>query len=208
LAPPVTTFSVGPRAAFVVEPIMPTSESAQQSASNVVIRFLDRSSSFFLALGVVMVLESLCSIEWTFPYCTSQEDGPASAVFGMPFPYVRWGGVSSLEYDFIPLLYVLNNLALLALAWPLARRLLRSFDARWRSLRIALGSIGLALALVVLAGIAELTGYGLWQPTTSLNPYGPDGYFDLRPLRFTWLDLHYECTPSETWFPRREKKAE
>jgi hypothetical protein len=61
---------------------------------NVATKFLDRWSSFLLAFGVVMCLESLCTIEWSFPYCSSQEDGPAAAVFGLPFPYIRWAGAS------------------------------------------------------------------------------------------------------------------
>ena len=168
---------------------------------NVAAKFLDRWSSFLLAFGVVMCLESLCTIEWSFPYCSSQEDGPAAAVFGMPFPYIQWSGVSSLEYDFIPLVYVLNVLALLALAWPLTRLLLRFFVERRNGIRIVLGTIGLAVALVVLAGIAFLIGVGVWQPTASIRLYRQDTYFDLRPLRFTINDLHYECTPSHAWFP-------
>jgi hypothetical protein len=170
---------------------------------NVAAKFLDRSSSLLLALGIVICLEALYTIEWSFPYCSSQEDGPAAAVFGMPFPYIQWGSVSSLEYDFMPLVWALNVLALLALAWPLTRLLLTSFGERRSGIRIALGTIGFAPALVVLAGIAILVGVGLWQPTASIRLYGQDTYFDLRPLRFTMNDLHYECTPSRAWFPNR-----
>jgi hypothetical protein len=170
---------------------------------NVATRFLDRWSSLLLAFGVVMGLESLCTIEWSFPYCSSQEDGPAAAIFGMPFPYIRWAGASSLEYDFMPLVFALNVLALLALAWPLTGLLLRFFAETRRGIRTALGTIGLVLALVVLAGVAFLIGVGAWQPTASMRLYGQDTYFDLRPLRFTMNDLHYACTPSHAWFPNR-----
>jgi hypothetical protein len=170
---------------------------------NVATRFLDRWSSLLLAFGVVMCLESLYTIEWSFPYCSAQEDGPAAAVFGMPFPYIRWSGVASLEYEFVPLVYALNVLALLALAWPLTGLLLRSFGERRSGIRIAMGAIGLAFALVVSAGIAFLIGVGAWHPAASMRLYGQDTYFDLRPLRFTMMDLHYDCTPSEAWFPTR-----
>jgi hypothetical protein len=173
------------------------------SALNVAAKLLDRSSSFLLALGVVMCFGSFYTIEWSFPYCSSQEDGPAAAVFGMPFPYIRWAGASSLEYDFMPLVCALNVLALLALAWPLTRLLLRSFGERSRGMRIVLGIIGLALALVVSAGIAFAISVGAWQPTASIAPDGRDTYFDLRPVRLTMNDLHYECTPSQAWFPNR-----
>ena len=170
---------------------------------NVATKFLDRWSSFLLALGIVMCLEALCTIEWSFPSCSSQEDGPAAAVFGMPFPYIQWGGVSSLEYDFMPLVYALNVLALLALFWPSIRHLLGLFAERRSGIRTALGASGLALALVVSAGIVFLIGIGAWQPAAHVGLYGEDRYFDLRPLRFTLNDLHYECTPSQAWFPDR-----
>lgn len=167
---------------------------------NAAAKFLNHWSPFLLALGSVMCLESLYTIEWSFPYCLSEEDGPAAAVFGMPLPYIWWNGVSSLEYDFIPLLGALNVLALFALAWPLTRLLLRPFSERRSAIRIALGTIGLALALVVLIGVAFLIDVGALQPTVSIGLAGQDTYFDLRPLRFTINDLHYECTPSQAWF--------
>jgi hypothetical protein len=158
-------------------------------------RFLDRWCSFLLALGAAMCLEQLYTIEWTFPYCASQQDGPAAAVFGMPFPDIQWGGASSLEYDFMPLVYTLNVLALLVLVWPLTRLLLRSFGVRRSGIRTTLGAIGLAIALVMLAGIATLIGVGALRPTAAIRLYGQDTYFDLRPLRFRINDLHYACTP-------------
>jgi hypothetical protein len=169
----------------------------------VLTKLLDRGSSFLLALGLVMGLELMCTIEWTFPYCSLQDDGPAAAIFGLPFPYIRWSGVSSLVYEFMPWVYALNVLTLLVLAWPLTWLFLRTFGARRRRLRIALSTIGLALALIVSAGIAQLIVVGAWQPTASMRLYGQDTYYDPRPVRFTLMDLHYECTPSQTWFPNR-----
>lgn len=124
-------------------------------------------------------------------------------MFGLPFPYIQWGGVSSLEYDFMPLAYAFNILALLGLFWPLTRMLLRSFGGRWSGIRPALGAAGLVLALVVSAGVALLIDSGAWRPTAYISLYGQDMYFDLRPLRLTLNDLHYECTPSQAWFPHR-----
>ena len=167
------------------------------------IKFLDRWSSFLMAFGVVLCLEWLVTIEWSFPYCSSQEDGPAAAVFGMPFPYIRWGGVSSLEYDFMPLVYVFNALVPLAIFWPLMRVVLWSFGERRSGIRTTLGAIGLALALVVLADMTFLISIGAWRPTAYIGLYGQDTFFDLRPLRFTLNDLHYECTPSQAWSSRR-----
>ena len=49
----------------------------------------------------------------------------------------------------------------------------------------------------------DLVGIGEWRPTACLGLYGRDRYVDLRPVRFTVNDLHYECTPSPSWFPNR-----
>jgi uncharacterized membrane protein (GlpM family) len=171
-----------------------------------VTKFLDRWSPLLLALGIVMCLEQLCTIEWSFPYCSSQEDGPAAAVFGLPFPYIQWGSVSSLEYDFMPLAYALNVLVLLALLGPLTGVLLRLLGRGRSRVPAALGAVGLALALVVLAAVADLIGIGAWRPTTFIGLYGQDTYFNLRPVRFMLNDLHYACTPSEAWFPHADSK--
>lgn len=172
-------------------------------ALNAAAKFLNLWAALLLALGIVMCLQSLYTIEWSFPYCSSQTDGPASAVFGMPLPYIRWTGVSSEEYAFMPLVYVLNVLVLSALAWPLTRLLLRRLPEKRSSIRTGLGLTGFTLALVVTAGVAVLMSIGAWRPTSSLALYRGDTYFDLRPVRFTLNDLHYECTPSPTWFPNR-----
>ena len=165
--------------------------------------FLNRWAAVFLALGIVMCLVSLFTIEWSFPYCSSQADGPASAVFGMPLPYIQWTGVSSIEYEFMPPMYAMNILVLWALAWPLTRLLLQLLPKKRSSIRTGLGLTGLTLALIVTAGVTLLVGIGEWRPTACLGLYGRDRYVDLRPVRFTVNDLHYECTPSPSWFPNR-----
>lgn len=80
--------------------------------------FITRHPALLLTLGFVGWLEAIFTIEWSFPYCSSQEDGPESAVFGMPLPYIRWTGVSSLEYELMPLIWVLNIVILSAIAFP------------------------------------------------------------------------------------------
>jgi hypothetical protein len=83
----------------------------------------------------------------------------------------------------------------------MTRLLVWSLGERRSGIRIVLGAIGLALALVMLADIAFLIGVGAWQPTASIRLDGQDTYFDLRPLRFTMNDLYHECMPSQAWFP-------
>src|SRR5215213_2704272 len=83
------------------------------------LNFIIRYPAFPLTLGLVGWLEAIFTIEWSFPYCSSQEDGPASAVYGMPLPYIRWAGVSSMEYELMPLILILNLVILFAVAFPL-----------------------------------------------------------------------------------------
>ncbi|MGA3130425.1 MAG: hypothetical protein ABSD59_06470 [Terracidiphilus sp.] len=162
--------------------------------------FLNRWAAFLLALGIVMCFQSRYTIEWSYPYCSSQADGPASAVFGMPLPYMQFSGVSSAEYYFVPLLYVLNVLVLTTLAWPLTRLLLRRLPERRAGIRIGLGLTGLTLALIVSAVLVSLVRVGAWLPRASLGLHGYYTYSDFRPVRFTFNDLHYDCTPSSWWF--------
>jgi hypothetical protein len=168
---------------------------------NAATKFLNRRSALLLALGIVMCLQSFYTIEWSFPYCSSQADGPASAAFGMPLPYIQWSGVSSLEYDFLPLVYILNVLLLLMLAWPITSLLLRKLPEKRSSIRTGLGLVGIALAFLVTAGVVLLVSIGAWRPTSSLTRKGYYSYSDFRPIRFTVNNLHYYCTPSPAWFP-------
>ena len=165
-------------------------------------KFLSRWSALLLALGIVMCLQSVLTIEWSFPYCSSLADGPASAVFGMPLPYIQYSGVSSLEYDFMPLMYVLDLLLLLAITWPITARVLRKVPEERRRIRIALGVTGLAVASLITATVVFFMSIGSWRPIRSLTAVGYYRYSDLRPVRFTVNDLHYDCTPSPRWFPK------
>jgi hypothetical protein len=164
-------------------------------------RFLNRRSAPLLALGIVMCIQSFYTVEWSFPYCSSQADGPASAVFGMPLPYIQWSGVSSLEYEFMPLVCVLNVLLLLTLAWPITSLLLRRLPQGRSSLRTGLGLTGFTLTFLVTAGVVLLMGIGAWRPRLSLAQRPYYTYSEFRPIRFTVNDLHYNCTPSPGWFP-------
>lgn len=59
--------------------------------------------SIILSFTLVVWLEMFISVEWTSAYCSNPEDGQLSALYGFPFPYTRWGMVSSVEHIFAPL---------------------------------------------------------------------------------------------------------
>lgn len=176
--------------------------NSRQTHLNRATHFFDRWSALLLALGSVMCVESFFTIEWSFPYCSSQVSGPASAVFGMPLPYIQWSGASSLEYEFVPLAYLLNVLLLLTLAWPITRLLLRKLSEKRSGIRVGLGVAGLTVTVLITVVVVWLMSVGAWRPTSSLTRPPYYTYSDFRPIRFALNDLHYDCTPAPGWFPK------
>jgi|SRR5579884_1426790 len=148
-----------------------------------------------------MLLQSFFTIEWSFPYCSSQVDGAASAVFGMPLPDIQWSGVSSMEYKFMPLVYVVNILLLFAILRPITNLLLQRLPNKRSGIRAGLGLTGLTITFLVAAGVVLLISIGAWRPTWSVSMRPYYSYSDFRPVRFALNDLHYDCTPSSKWFP-------
>jgi len=154
---------------------------------------LGTGGAALLTLAGVAAVENFISIEWSFPYCNRQEDGPASAVFGMPFPYERWSGATSLQYEFVPHLYALNLLVWFCVAWPLVRVLSRLL--RGRPLRVTGG----VLLTVVVAWKVFVLLERAWEPVRSLAHPPYDAYRELRPVGLA-VGRHYQCSPSPFWF--------
>lgn len=173
---------------------------------------VSRYPALLLTLGLVGWFEAVFTIEWSFAYCSSQEDGPASAVFGMPLPYIRWSGVSSMEYMYMPSILIVNIVILSAVAFPFvswAVKKIASPDQGRR--RSVLSLAGLFLLLSIGAWTTFLVQSGLYKISVSnIALGGYETYSEFRPVRFTFKDLHYDCTPSTYWFkdkwrPRSEK---
>ncbi|MDQ1590723.1 MAG: hypothetical protein QOG71_1350 [Pyrinomonadaceae bacterium] len=166
-------------------------------------KLVDRYTPILLTVGLVLWVEELFTIEWSYPYCLSQSDGPAYAAQGMPLPYWMWNGVASLEHDFMPLAYILNVLILSLLTFPAIRWVLHrvvSYRLKW--LRRVIGAAGCLLLLshVALTGLLISTGY--YRPETSLGLEGYYRYTDFRPVRFGLVHSNATvCQPSRFWFP-------
>ena len=165
------------------------------------LNLITRFPAFLLTLGLVGWLEAIFTIEWSFPYCSSQADGPASAVFGMPLPYIRWSGVSSMEYIYMPSILIVNIVILSAIAFPFVS---------WAVKKVASPNQGKRRRMLSLAGAVLLLSIGAWTtflvqsghykiPVSTIAS-GYETYNEFRPIRFTFKDLHYECTPSKYWF--------
>lgn len=145
-------------------------------------------------------MEATLTIEWSTPSCNDGWNGSSYALFGMPLPYERFSGVTSLQYDVVPYLYLIDIVLLTAAIWLLIR-----FFARRAPFRLpAWAGTPLAVAGILLCTGASASRIYLllskqWYPVVSLADFSYDGYFRTRPVGFSW-DRHHDCTPSELWF--------
>jgi hypothetical protein len=160
-----------------------------------------RNPAVLLTLGLVGWFEAIFTIEWSFPYCSSQEDGPASAVFGMPLPYIRYSEVSSLEYFYMPSIYVVNILILFLIAFPFVFWAVKKVAPPDQVRRRRVLSFAGFVLLLSISGWTVLllrSGHYMIRVSTIASSY--ETYHEFRPIRFTFKDLHYDCTPSKYWF--------
>lgn len=169
--------------------------------SNTPSNIVGRYAAMLITVGLVVWLEFSVTMEWSSPYCTSQEDGPGYAAFGMPFPYLQFGGASSLEYAFMPHIYLLNIIVLCALLFPVIRRALdRPAKNLYTRRRVVIGWLGLVLLAVRTLLLVLTISIGFLQPTSSIGDVH-EPYTHFRPVGFCLNDGHYECKPSTFWFP-------
>jgi hypothetical protein len=168
--------------------------------------------AILLTLGLVVWFQEVFTVEWTSGYCSSQVDGPASAVYGMPLPFIRWSMVSSMEYLWMPAVLILNIALLFAIAFPFVSLLLRWSEAR----AARKGNVGLlrwsvsGLSTLLILNFVIWTGFqmyiGVYKIATSnIAMENYESYSQFRPVRFGLKTLRYDCTASDFWFPMREK---
>ena len=104
------------------------------------------------ALSGELVLGS--AIKWWHPYCEGQPDGPGSMAFGFPLPYAEPTGVSSMEFFYMPHVWLLNLALLAVVTYPLFAFVLRRIASRSTFLLRAASSAGLVVLL--LTGVFHL----------------------------------------------------
>ena len=164
---------------------------------------LDRFAALLLTTGLVVWIEGIITIEWTYPYCLDRSDGPAYAAHGMPLPYLMWPGSVSLEHDFMPHVYILNILLLCLLMFPVVRLVWnRIFLHKSAWLRRSIGALGVVLLISKAAFIALMLSIGYLRPETSLGIEPYHRYSDFRPVRIGFQrSTAPDCIPSQFWFP-------
>ncbi|MEZ4302070.1 MAG: hypothetical protein R3B70_44480 [Polyangiaceae bacterium] len=161
---------------------------------------MPRWASLLFAVGVVQFLEMIVSVEWAAPDCNDPQDGPVYALFGAPLPYERFSGASSMMYDFVPWMYVINIGILSLLLWWGIRgveKRIRGRMPRWVT-GAAVASGG-ALAALSLAVHGVWIGLGMWYPVETPHAISYRAYHELRPVGVA-LGRHYDCKASTFWF--------
>jgi hypothetical protein len=163
-----------------------------------------RAVPILLSVAIVSVLESFASVEWSSPSCShayQSWNGPISAVFGFPFPYMRWSLASSLHYLVMVHVYLLDIALLSGAAYPLVRML----TARIRKpfVRLTVGGTAVVLCGLMVALRVHLVASSVWSPVGSMAFAEP--YFAFRPVGVTGTGIfpRYECRPSPFWFGKR-----
>ena len=165
---------------------------------------LKRYVSIWLTAGLVVWMEGVVTIDWTYPYCFDPSDGPAYIAQGMPLPYLMWNGVASLEHNFMPHVYVLDLVLIGLVLFPVVRWLMSKRSAGMQNL---FGAIGCALLLGHVALTIALVSGGVYRPVASLELEGFYRYSEFRPVKIgLWASSATNCTPSPFWFPDGQKK--
>lgn len=164
-------------------------------------RFFESYAALLTGLALVLVLENFITMEWSLPYCSNPEDGPAYAAFGMPLPYTTYSGVSSAEFLFMPHVYIFNLAVLFLVLAPVVRY----FSGRLRKMAPqTLVWFGAASAVVVClaASIFALElKIGMLRAVDSIGIEGYGRYRELRPVAFASGATAERCAPSRFWFP-------
>lgn len=159
-----------------------------------------RRWELLVALGAASWIEKLVTLEWSYPYCSVRDSGPAAAVFGFPFPYEQASIVTSATYFFIPWLYLVNLAVIVGgvflLLRPLASRL---SAANCGVAKKILGGAGAVLLITSLALDVSAISMGVWRPTSSFSE--SPRFSELRPVASPVFRRQRDCRASTFWFP-------
>jgi hypothetical protein len=147
---------------------------------------------------LVVLFHALWPLEWSFPYCNDQSDGPAYAAYGFPLPYRQYDGASSGSSVVQPLALAFDLLLLGAMTFWLVRWGLARLPGRRLRLAVAWTGLAASLTLGSLAVLVESL-----ETTVAWSIPMAGSYLEYRPV--SWHGRGWHCTPSPRWFgPVRE----
>jgi hypothetical protein len=138
------------------------------------------AAGFAWAVSLSFILVAFVPFAWWHPYCDRMDDGPGYFGYGLPFPFRAFSGVSSLEYNFLPFVYLLDLVLMTALFLPRTIFVARKVEAMSRIGAYSLATVG-TLLVVILVWINALAISSHWViPSQTLDSVG-DKYFSYRP---------------------------
>ena len=130
-----------------------------------------------------LTLWGLNALEWRAPACEPDSIWTAS---GFPVPYLKPSGVTSLDYEVMPIA-ALFDLAAGGVFWYLLVAGILGLADRWRQgLRRFAGWGGLVQALLAIAFSAAIVAFCTYRPVLVLGGSANE-YLRLRPFASTVL---------------------
>lgn len=143
---------------------------------------------FALSVTLVILLLSFFYPEWHYP-CVPLEDGSIPVMYGFPLPFIS-RGVSSLHWESMPHIFILNVLLLTFVVYILLRALLpqQLWSQRWLKWSSFSACI-IVVSLYLLSTWWQVNNDWLTFRVNAAFNHGTDtGYFDLRPVGMPFLN--------------------
>jgi hypothetical protein len=168
---------------------------------------LNKHAPLFFSVLIAILLQHILSLEWSRPICQSLGEGDSSA-FGFPFPYTKWSGVSSLEFNIMPHMYLANVLILSMLVFVPTRNIFSKYlPVEKLPLRTIVGAVSLTIAILFFcANVFLLFDGTMFSSVQSIGDKTYGTYFDYRPVSLAITgDGSYDCKASDFWFSKPEK---
>jgi hypothetical protein len=145
------------------------------------------------AVSLSFIFVEFVPLAWWHPYCDKMDDGPGYFAYGLPFPFRAFSGVSSLEYNVLPFVYLLDLVLMTALFLPKIILVARKVRTMSRIGAYSLATVG-TLLVAVLVWINAWAISNHWVvPSQTLDSTG-DKYFSYRPwIVMRVLGRHHAC---------------
>lgn len=143
---------------------------------------------FALSTTLVILLLSFFYPQWHYP-CAALDDGAIPAMYGFPLPFIS-RGVSSLHWESMPHIFILNVLLLTFIIYVLLQILLpqRLWSQQW----LKWSSFSACIVVVSLYLLSTWwqvnNGWLTFRVNAAFNHGDDSGYFDLRPVDMPFLN--------------------
>jgi hypothetical protein len=170
---------------------------------------LNKYAPMVFSVLIAILFGHLFSLEWSRPICQSLSESDSSA-FGFPFPYMKWSGVSSMEFNIMPHMYLVNVLILSMLVFFSIRKIFRKhLPVEKLPLRMIVGGFSFAIVTIFFcANLFLLLDGTMFSSVQSIGDKTYGTYFEYRPVSLAIIgDGGYDCKASDFWFAKSESAS-